>query len=299
MNRPSGVYQIQSKIKPERIYIGSAVSILQRWGLHLKGLGKGTHHSSKLQNHVNKYGIDDLSFSIIEPCLPEWLTTREQYYLNKLKPYFNICRVAGSVFGIKRSKESIEKRLETMKGHKVSDETREKMSAAKKGKVGPRLGSHPSEETKQKLRDANLGLKHPGSNHFMSEERRKQIGEFHKGNKYRLGKGHSAETKLKISIAQKGRKLSEERRQRMSIAKKKQYQEHPVSKEIGMKISLAKKGKKIAPMSEATRIKIGLAHRGLKRSPEARKKMSEIAKKREELKRLKKQINNQEASICN
>lgn len=30
-----GIYKTQSKVKPERVYIGSAVNISERWRLHL------------------------------------------------------------------------------------------------------------------------------------------------------------------------------------------------------------------------------------------------------------------------
>ena len=60
----SGIYKIESKIKPERIYIGSAKNIQFRWNLHKRELLNKKHHSHKLQWHVNKYGIDDLRFII-------------------------------------------------------------------------------------------------------------------------------------------------------------------------------------------------------------------------------------------
>lgn len=298
MQRQVGIYQIQSKVKPERIYIGSAVRITHRWYLHLRELGKGKHHSAKLQNHVNKYGIDDLSFSIIEPCFPEWLTAREQFYLDKLKPYFNICKVAGSVLGIKRSAESIRKSVEGRRGYSPSEETRRKMSEAKKGKPSGRIGFHHSQETKSRLKKLSTGNKNClGYKHSLKT--RENMSNALLGSKRRLGTKQSPESKIKMSNAHKGKKLSDDIRQRMSIAKKKQYKEHPVSKETGRKISLAKKGKKITPMSVQAKINVGLGHIGLKFSDESRKKMSESAKKREELKRLKKQIIIQSPSLCN
>jgi len=58
MKRQSGIYQIQSKIKPERIYIGSAINISERWDKHLRDLSKNRHHSDKLQNQVKKHNSD-------------------------------------------------------------------------------------------------------------------------------------------------------------------------------------------------------------------------------------------------
>lgn len=98
----SGIYKIQSKIKPERIYIGSAINISHRWNMHLFRLRKKEHHSSKLQNHYNKYGESDLLFSILLGCEISDLIKIEQYFIDSYRPWFNICKVAGSALGIKR-----------------------------------------------------------------------------------------------------------------------------------------------------------------------------------------------------
>ena len=50
----SGIYKIQSKLKPDRIYIGSAVNIRTRWNVHLCNLRNSMHHSKKLQRHFDK-----------------------------------------------------------------------------------------------------------------------------------------------------------------------------------------------------------------------------------------------------
>ena len=55
--KTSGIYRIQSKIKSERIYIGSSVNIQSRWYHHLADLRKNIHGNSKLQNHFNKYHV--------------------------------------------------------------------------------------------------------------------------------------------------------------------------------------------------------------------------------------------------
>lgn len=52
----SGIYKIQSKVKPERIYIGSAVNIRHRRNQHFSSLSLNNHHNKKLQYHYNKYG---------------------------------------------------------------------------------------------------------------------------------------------------------------------------------------------------------------------------------------------------
>jgi len=140
------IYKISSKIKPERIYIGSAVNTKSRKNVHFSVLKNNLHYNQKLQRHVNKYRINDLKFEILEPVMfKEDLILREQFYLDKLKPYFNICKIAGSILGIKRTDETKRKmRLnhKGMTGKKHSTDTKRKIS---------QLGKTHSEETKKKM----------------------------------------------------------------------------------------------------------------------------------------------------
>ena len=56
----AGIYCIESFINGKK-YIGSSVDLSKRvFDGHIKSLEKGNHHNRHLQNHVNKYGIDDL-----------------------------------------------------------------------------------------------------------------------------------------------------------------------------------------------------------------------------------------------
>jgi group I intron endonuclease len=113
-----GIYKIASICKPERIYVGSSVNIYYRWKDHKNHLAKGILHAPHFIRHYNKYGINDLSFSIIEQFefqSKEHLLQREQYYIDILKPYFNGSLTAGSPLGYKHSKETIQKRLATFK----------------------------------------------------------------------------------------------------------------------------------------------------------------------------------------
>lgn len=59
-----GVYMIWSKIKPLAQYTGSSTNIRRRYREHYLLLAKGTHYNKKLQNHVNKYGLEDLEFCV-------------------------------------------------------------------------------------------------------------------------------------------------------------------------------------------------------------------------------------------
>lgn len=127
-----GIYKIQSKVKPERIYIGSSVDIYKRWGVHENTLLQCKHKNVKLQCHVNKYGIDDLCFSVIACCSRNEVIVYEQFYIDALKPWFNICEKASSRLGAKLSIESKDKIRQANLNKKVSKETRMKMSEAQK-----------------------------------------------------------------------------------------------------------------------------------------------------------------------
>jgi len=102
----SGIYKICSLID-DRVYVGSAVNFDSRKAIHFSTLKNQKHKNPKLQNFYNKYGKDCLKFDIIEHCDEEWLIVCEQYYIDTIKPTFNICEIAGSTLGIKFSDRGI------------------------------------------------------------------------------------------------------------------------------------------------------------------------------------------------
>jgi len=197
MNK-SGIYKIQSKIKPDRIYIGSAIDINHRWRSHLTDLEKGRHHNIKIQRHYNKYGETDLIFSIIINCNKKDLLKKEQYYIDYYKPYFNICKKAGSLLGFKRTKETNKKQSETRKKKFCTGELVMIISQEGKNKRSATLMGHSvSEESKEKNRLKHLGKRY-GHGRLHTEETKEKIRQKH------LGKTHSIETRKKMSLSQKG-----------------------------------------------------------------------------------------------
>jgi len=190
----SGIYKIQSIVKPERIYIGSAVNINRRWRNHLTRLKNGTHCNQKIFNHVNKYGITDLSFSILLFCEINDLIKTEQFFIDSYNPYFNICKVAGSPLGRKQSKETKLRLSKIHKGKKLSPEHIEKL----RNKI-------ISEETRANMRIAyqRRDNKKPHLGHKHSETTIMQMCKSHKGcipwNKGKKISPASEETRKKMS----------------------------------------------------------------------------------------------------
>ena len=109
--KQAGIYSITSKINGKR-YVGSASRFCIRWGIHISNLRKNKHHSQHLQNHFNKYGEDDLVFSILEVVergelslndFKQLLLDKEQTYLNNWNEcHFNCLKTAGSNLGYKK-----------------------------------------------------------------------------------------------------------------------------------------------------------------------------------------------------
>lgn len=117
----SGIYIIKSTIN-DKCYVGSAISIIRRIRDHKNFLRNDKHYNKKLQNHYNKYGIDSLSYNILEYCDKSILIEREQYFIDNLRPFFNICKIAGTTLGI------------TYKIYEPTKEKKKKISNSRKGK---------------------------------------------------------------------------------------------------------------------------------------------------------------------
>ena len=143
-----GIYKISSVIYPERFYIGSAVKLERRKNDHFRRLRNNEHPNNKLQNHVNKYGIEDLVFEILEEVKDIiLLVPREQYHIDILKPYFNLCIIAGSQLGMKRSEETKEKmRLKAIR--KREPLTLERRANISKAMTGKKRGKYKTSENK-------------------------------------------------------------------------------------------------------------------------------------------------------
>jgi group I intron endonuclease len=89
----SGIYKIQSRKFPDKLYIGSSKDIDERWLFHLS-LMKFKNRNYKLAFHVRIFGVEDLSISILKLCHPDHLVYWEQYYISELNPCFNLHRFA-------------------------------------------------------------------------------------------------------------------------------------------------------------------------------------------------------------
>jgi group I intron endonuclease len=88
----SGIYYWYNKTN-NKSYAGSSINLSRRfYSYHsLNFLNKATLlGSSLIYNLLLKYGHSKFSLYILEYCKSNVLISREQYYINNLKPYYNI-----------------------------------------------------------------------------------------------------------------------------------------------------------------------------------------------------------------
>jgi group I intron endonuclease len=85
VKKQSGIYQIRNLIN-NKVYIGKSVNINNRKTQHFSSLRNNKHKNFKLQGSVNKHGIDNFVFEILELC--EEIDIKEIEYINK----YNSCK---------------------------------------------------------------------------------------------------------------------------------------------------------------------------------------------------------------
>jgi hypothetical protein len=85
-----GVYVIVNLVNNE-MYIGSSMNLGNRKTKHFSLLNHNKNPNNLLQSAVNKHGIENFKFGVLEYCT-EFLLKREQYFVDKLNPVYNITR---------------------------------------------------------------------------------------------------------------------------------------------------------------------------------------------------------------
>jgi len=165
----TGIYRIRNIVNND-CYIGSAAyTFNKRWNTHIHQLKNKKHHSTILQKAWNKYGENSFKFEIIECCEPTECLIKEQYYLDTIRPKYNINPTADSPLGRKLTKKHRKQ---------ISDRT--------VGEKNPFFGKHHTEETRELL---SKKLKGKNKGKFLAE----------KNPMYR--KTHSDENKKIMSVA--------------------------------------------------------------------------------------------------
>ena len=76
-----GIYKITNKQTGE-IYVGQSVNIADRWKQHIKcGLGIDASATNKLYNNMQKYGVWNFTFEILQKCTRDKLNEKERFWI--------------------------------------------------------------------------------------------------------------------------------------------------------------------------------------------------------------------------
>lgn len=174
------IYVIENKINHKK-YVGQTKKTSeQRWKEHTKGC----ESCRVLQKAIKKYGEDSFEvYDIDHAETHDELDEKEKFWISKLNTMvpngYNL--TSGGETRKFLSKESREKISASKKGKHLSNEHKAALSKAFSGENHPLYGTHRSEETKRKISEANkgklLGEKSPWYGTHISEERKKLMKE--------------------------------------------------------------------------------------------------------------------------
>lgn len=216
-------------ISDGRKYIGiTCNNPRKRWNY-----GNGYRKNKYFYRAIKKYGWDSFKHDILfEDLTKEEACQKEQELIREFKTTdnafgFNLTSGGEGTYGFKFSEESKKKMSLAKKGWKPPKEATQKSIATRKanGYKGAFYGKKLSEEHKRHISEGHMGM-------VFTEDRKRHISETKKGKKYnRPNYSHSEETKRKIGDANRGQKrghLPQEQREKISLANRNNSMSKPI-----------------------------------------------------------------------
>ena len=88
IDKKAGIYLITNKITKKK-YVGQSLNLMERFFQYCNYY-RIYDRPTLIHKALLKFGYRNFSFSIIEYCDSNLLNSREQHYINKFKPQYNI-----------------------------------------------------------------------------------------------------------------------------------------------------------------------------------------------------------------
>lgn len=126
-----GIYIIKNNID-SRVYIGECNNFYKRYSRHLSSLRRNVHCNIKLQNFVNKYGIECLEFDIIEVASENLIDLEISYIqqYNSIESGFNIILDSRTMQHVTKEQRVLGRTRS--RGYKLSEQSRKNISEGRK-----------------------------------------------------------------------------------------------------------------------------------------------------------------------
>jgi len=212
INLNCGIYQIRNLITGYCL-TGQSTRLKKRPSEHWNDLKNNRHDNDHFQRSYNRHGKEFFVFEILMYCNPEDLTYYEQLF-------YDIDKAHGLSYNIRKC-------VDSNRGLKCKEETKNKISKAQKGKNGHMWGKMHSPETIKKMSEALKGENHPLYGKFGKDSpnygRKNTPETIKRMSKVKIGKNNpmyglrgkdsplfgkhpSLETRKKMSEANKGKK---------------------------------------------------------------------------------------------
>jgi group I intron endonuclease len=235
-----------------KLYFGKTINIIQRIRSHHKKIKRSC---AVLYKAIKKYGWNNIKIHLVERTNTEQSTLeKEIYYIALYKT--NICRY-GEDFGYNLTDGG-----EGMSGYVFTDETRKRMSESHQGEKNYNFGTTMSQETRNKIGEANRGKIRTEDFKADLSERQRQSGKWAGPNNPMFNKIFTREelqSRSEIQIGEKnsfyGKHHKQETKDHVSMIKRmfspeieKQILEEYLSGNISMKKLAVKYSVSVKPI---------------------------------------------------
>lgn len=196
--KKSGIYGIFNNTN-NKVYVGSSIHLETRKQEHFKSLQNGKHFSKRVQRSVDKHGIHNFEFVVLEECPSDILLARERLwirYYDSLNPKYGYNNIDP---------------IERFNGYKISEEHRKNLSLSHKGPLSDiqyeavRKGNQGKNKGHKQSAEHLAKLSAIRKNRKLSEEWKENIRKGLLANPSFKGHKHTEASKELIRLANKKR----------------------------------------------------------------------------------------------